>query len=212
MTVGQTWYQTQSGYNQIEKATAVLYFKHTTGQNKTGHTARTVWIIPRWHCKAVDNNYALEDRSQITAALDSEECGWCQLYHKHLVRHKSKAVKRLCEIIGCRQTTTLAHHPTGNSAIERLWQWVEQCIKLMTADRAISRMGELYSTHGTCVEYHLSFGTQVHTIWGCSWVTSKKCNRLGLWHLWFRDTASQTNVTKGSLGHENDCRSLCTAG
>ena len=47
----------------------------------------------------------------------------------------SKAVKRLCVIIGCRQTTTLAHHPTGNSAIERLWQWVAQCIKLMTTEQ-----------------------------------------------------------------------------
>ena len=32
----------------------------------------------------------------------------------------SKAMKRLCEIIGCKQTTTLVHHPTGNSSIERL--------------------------------------------------------------------------------------------
>ena len=85
-----------------------------------------------------------------------------------------KAVKRLCDIIGCRQTTTLAHHPTGNSTIERLWQWVTQCIKL------IPRMGELYSAQGTGVKYHLSLGIQVHTIRGCSWITSKKRYRLGL--------------------------------
>ena len=44
----------------------------------------------------------------------------------------SKAMKQLCEIIGCKQTTTLAHHPTGNAAIERLWQFVALCLKLMT--------------------------------------------------------------------------------
>ena len=33
----------------------------------------------------------------------------------------SKAMKRLCTLIGCKQTTTLAHHPTGNATIERLW-------------------------------------------------------------------------------------------
>ena len=32
----------------------------------------------------------------------------------------SKATKRICRIIGCRQTTTLAHHPTGNATIERV--------------------------------------------------------------------------------------------
>ena len=44
----------------------------------------------------------------------------------------SKAMKKLCKIIGCKQTTTLAHHPTGNSTIERLWQYVALCLKLMS--------------------------------------------------------------------------------
>jgi transposase InsO family protein len=44
----------------------------------------------------------------------------------------SKAMRKLCEIIGCKQTTTLAHHPTGNSHIERLWQYVARCLKLMS--------------------------------------------------------------------------------
>ena len=42
---------------------------------------------------------------------------------------------RLCQIIGCKKTTTLAHHPTGNAAIERLWQWVASCLKQMTNDQ-----------------------------------------------------------------------------
>ena len=32
----------------------------------------------------------------------------------------SKAMKRLCQLIGCQQTTTLAHHPTGNATIEKV--------------------------------------------------------------------------------------------
>ena len=38
----------------------------------------------------------------------------------------SKAMRRLCTLIGCKQSTTLAHHPTGNATIERLWQWVSR--------------------------------------------------------------------------------------
>ena len=44
----------------------------------------------------------------------------------------SKAMSRLCSLLGCKQTTTLAHHPTGNATIERLWQWVASCLKQMT--------------------------------------------------------------------------------
>ena len=47
----------------------------------------------------------------------------------------SKAMKRLCTLIGCKQTTTLAHHPTGNATIERLWQWVALCIQQMTKEQ-----------------------------------------------------------------------------
>ena len=41
----------------------------------------------------------------------------------------SKAMQRLCQLIGCQQTTTLAHHPTGNATIERLWQWIAACLR-----------------------------------------------------------------------------------
>ena len=47
----------------------------------------------------------------------------------------SKAMQRLCQIVGCQQTTTLAHHPTGNSTIERLWQWVGACLRIMTKEQ-----------------------------------------------------------------------------
>ena len=47
----------------------------------------------------------------------------------------SKAMKRLCQLIGCRQTTTLTHHPTGNSHIERPWQWVALCLRQMTKEQ-----------------------------------------------------------------------------
>jgi len=47
----------------------------------------------------------------------------------------SKAMHRLCQLIGCQQSTTLAHHPTGNATIERLWQWVAACLKIMTKEQ-----------------------------------------------------------------------------
>ena len=47
----------------------------------------------------------------------------------------SKAMQRLCQLIGCQQTTTLAHHPTGNATIERLWQWVAACLRVMTKEQ-----------------------------------------------------------------------------
>ena len=47
----------------------------------------------------------------------------------------SKAMQRLCRLIGCQQTTTLAHHPTGNATIERLWQWIAACLRQMTKEQ-----------------------------------------------------------------------------
>ncbi len=47
----------------------------------------------------------------------------------------SKAMRRLCQLMGCQQTTTLAHHPTGNATIERLWQWIAACLKIMTGEQ-----------------------------------------------------------------------------
>ena len=47
----------------------------------------------------------------------------------------SKTMMKLCTVIGCKQTTTLAHHPTGNAAIERLWQFVARCLRLMSNEQ-----------------------------------------------------------------------------
>ena len=47
----------------------------------------------------------------------------------------SKGMNALCTLLGCKQTTTLAHHPTGNAAIERLWQWIALCLKQMTKEQ-----------------------------------------------------------------------------
>ena len=47
----------------------------------------------------------------------------------------SKAMQRLSLLLGCKQTTTLAHHPTGNANIERLWQWVAACLRIMTKEQ-----------------------------------------------------------------------------
>ena len=47
----------------------------------------------------------------------------------------SKAVARLCKLIGCQRTSTLAHHPTGNATIERLWRWVASCLRQMTKEQ-----------------------------------------------------------------------------
>jgi len=54
------------------------------------------------------------------------------LHSDHAQEFVSKAVKRVCKITGCRQSTTLAHHPTGNATIERLWQYVGLFLKQMS--------------------------------------------------------------------------------
>ena len=45
------------------------------------------------------------------------------------------ATKTICDFLGCKQTSTLAHHPTGNAAIERLWQFVGKALRQMTDDQ-----------------------------------------------------------------------------
>ena len=61
----------------------------------------------------------------------------CPLHiHSNAAREfLSKSMKRLCDLIGCQQTTTLAHHPTGNATIERLWQWIASCLRQMTKEQ-----------------------------------------------------------------------------
>lgn len=54
-----------------------------------------------------------------------------KIHSDHAKEFVGKAVKRISSLLGCRRTTTLAHHPTGNSTIERLWQYVAVVLKQM---------------------------------------------------------------------------------
>ena len=46
------------------------------------------------------------------------------LHSDHAKEFVSKCVRMLARALGVTTTTTLAHHPTGNAKIERLWQYV----------------------------------------------------------------------------------------
>jgi transposase InsO family protein len=54
------------------------------------------------------------------------------IHSDHAREFIAKAVKRLCAVMGCRRTTTLAHHPTGNATIERAWQYVTLVLRNTT--------------------------------------------------------------------------------
>merc|ERR1712051_531810 len=58
-----------------------------------------------------------------------------RIHSDHAREFISKATKRICSILGCRQTTTLAHHPTGNATIERVWQYVALVLKNSTQEQ-----------------------------------------------------------------------------
>ena len=73
----------------------------------------------------------------------------------------SKAMKRLCELIGCQQTTTLAHHPTGNATIERLWQFVASCLKQMTKEQYLE-----WEKYVRLIEH--TWNTSYHSVLKCS--------------------------------------------
>ena len=55
-----------------------------------------------------------------------------RLHSDHAREFIAKAVKRICDLLGCRRTTTLAHHPTGNSTIERVWLYVALVLRIAT--------------------------------------------------------------------------------
>ena len=54
------------------------------------------------------------------------------LHSDHAKEFVSRSVQRICKITGCRPSTTLAHHPTGNATIERLWQFIGLVLRQMT--------------------------------------------------------------------------------
>ena len=84
-----------------------------------------------------------------------------KVHSDHAKEFISKAVKRICDILGCRQTTTLAHHPTGNSTIERLWQYVSLTLRQMR-DEQYKRWDE----YVRLMEH--TWNTTVHTLMGVS--------------------------------------------
>ena len=61
-------------------------------------------------------------------------CPTC-IHSDHAREFIAKATKRICRIVGCRQTTTLAHHPTGNSTIERVWQYIALVLRKSTQEQ-----------------------------------------------------------------------------
>ena len=58
-----------------------------------------------------------------------------RLHSDHAREFIAKATKRICRLLGCRRTTTLAHHPTGNATIERVWQYVTLVLRLTTQEQ-----------------------------------------------------------------------------
>ena len=57
------------------------------------------------------------------------------IHSDHAKEFVSKLLKTLAKTFGITTTTTLAHHPTGNSKIERVWQYIAKCLKCLTAEQ-----------------------------------------------------------------------------
>ena len=55
------------------------------------------------------------------------------IHSDHAKEFVSKCLKVMHQALGITATTTLAHHPTGNSKIERVWQYVTKCLRCLTA-------------------------------------------------------------------------------
>ena len=51
------------------------------------------------------------------------------IHSDHAKEFISKCLQTLARVLGVTTTTTLAHHPTGNSKIERVWQFVTKCLR-----------------------------------------------------------------------------------
>ncbi len=83
------------------------------------------------------------------------------LHSDHAREFVSKAVKRICELLGCNQTTTLAHHPTGNATIERLWRFVTLVLRQMN-----KKQYRKWDRYIRLIEH--TWNTTVHTLLGVS--------------------------------------------
>lgn len=86
------------------------------------------------------------------------------------------AVQSISDLLGCKRTTTLAHHPTGNAHIERVWQFVGKCLRQMrdteynTWERHVRLMEFTYNTtvHSTvgAAPFTIAHGMPARTIVG----------------------------------------------
>ena len=54
------------------------------------------------------------------------------IHSDHAREFVGKAMKALTRNFGIKQSSTLGHHPTGNALMERTWQYVTKCLRLMT--------------------------------------------------------------------------------
>ena len=57
------------------------------------------------------------------------------LHSDHAAEFVGTCLKTLAKVFGIRNTTTLAHHPTGNAKIERVWQYITKCLQQMTDEQ-----------------------------------------------------------------------------
>ena len=54
------------------------------------------------------------------------------IHSDHAREFVGTCITTMQKVFGIHRTTTLAHHPTGNAKIERLWQYVTKCLRQMT--------------------------------------------------------------------------------
>lgn len=63
------------------------------------------------------------------------------------------AVASICDLLGCKRTTTLTHHPTGNAKTERVWMHVGKSLRQMTDDQHDSALGATPAADGHLQHY-----------------------------------------------------------
>ena len=104
--------ENSAGYNNIlgiiDLATGTLVLKAVQGHT-AANTAHTILyeIVLRKGCPMVFHSDAAKE-------------------------FLSTAMRSLCNTIGCKQTSTKAHNPMGNSKMERTWAFVLSCLRQMT--------------------------------------------------------------------------------
>ena len=83
------------------------------------------------------------------------------LHSDHAKEFVSKCVRMLTRALGVTATTTLAHHPTGNAKIERLWQYVVKCLRQLSPQQH-----RHWQAYVPLIEH--TWNTTVHSVLGVS--------------------------------------------